>query len=404
MNKKAGLRGIILLIIGLFLAGNAWSDEQYWVNPDGTFKCELAPGSNIPCPSIIISGTNGDRAYADSGSNCCNHGSNGTCTYTGYSYQTTTGSCETGDRKMVYKKYTAGPLKCNSQLNGLIGEPSWEWQSEERPVSGISCQGDCSPAGQKKYKYTADSGGCSYSTEINTCCANGYWSGFEAEGSAGTTCSSGAYACDSTTTCWNGSSCEAKAASVACSNFYHGSLGTATRSATCILGVGWQYGDWDKSACHCDSTKHEVWVSGFPSECVWFCNKPNVSSGIPTNLEGGCNASGGTWQYSTSAPESCLCNCPRYTILARNKQMPEYAQAAYGCYCYKTLARDQYMANNHSNTYTKMFDVYYSQTTGPDGSAVINLLTNCLNNYDTCMGEYSYNQGYPNCEDGGYSW
>ena len=130
MNKKAGLRGIILVITGLFLAGNAWSDEQYWVNPDGTFKCELAPGSNIPCPSIIISGTNGDRAYADSGSNCCNHGSNGTCTYTGYSYQTTTAIPGSGRSPSWRRAWQPTPVF-------LLGKPM-DKRTQQATVHGVA--------------------------------------------------------------------------------------------------------------------------------------------------------------------------------------------------------------------------------------------------------------------------
>ena len=339
MNKKAGLRGIILVITGLFLAGNVWSEDidpdNPWVNVDGSYKCS-GFNSKIPCPSIAEGNS---YIFPTEDSYCCNGSGSGGCVYEKTVYAGSTGSCEQGNLQYHYDFYRSNTVQCKATNNSTMTTPVFEKiNSQTVNATGLSCQGDCGTAGQKKYKYTADSGGCGYSTEINTCCANGYWSGFEAEGSAGTTCTSGAYACDSTTTCWNGSNCANKGSvSSSCTNFFPRSLGQATRSATCLLGLGWVYGSWDTSACHCNSDYHYVWATGHPSECVWECKKKNPN--MNDNMEGGCRSGGGIWQYPT-----CACKCPRGNYYVYMK-----SAGIHTCVCYTEVKRDHVVNTSSSN-------------------------------------------------------
>ena len=97
----------------------------------------------------------------------------------------------------------------------------------------------CSTAGEVQYKYTAS--GCSYITQKRTCCATtGQWSDWDAS-------------CPSCTSnqCWNGSYCEDKQATTAtCGANTTGT--TVRRTAVCIDGKGWSYGEWGE--CKCSST------------------------------------------------------------------------------------------------------------------------------------------------------
>ena len=306
---------------------------------------DCGPGivKRYPCPleNLVVVGewTLGGRAAGDCG---CNDMTYDNCIYPEQrsdSYWEYQGECSRHTRQKRSFWVSESTYNCpeKASLSQLTPLPApivsySDWQN-----ANSECTTECTP-GQKKYKYTADSGGCSYSTEINTCCANGYWSGFEAEGSAGTTCTSGAYACDSTTTCWNGSNCANKGSvSSSCTNFFPRSLGQATRSATCLLGLGWVYGSWDTSACHCNSDYHYVWATGHPSECVWECKKKNPN--MNDNMEGGCRSGGGIWQYPT-----CACKCPRGNYYVYMK-----SAGIHTCVCYTEVKRDHVVNTSSSN-------------------------------------------------------
>ena len=98
----------------------------------------------------------------------------------------------------------------------------------------------CSSSGQVQYKYTAS--GCSYTTQSRTCCATtGAWSDW------GGTCPS----CSSDQ-CWNGSICEDKEAlQSTCQSLIPNTVsGNLTRTAECVSGSVWKYGEWD-GECVC---------------------------------------------------------------------------------------------------------------------------------------------------------
>lgn len=136
-----------------------------------------------------------------------------------------------------------------------------EWQN-----ANDECSTECL-AGKEQYQADNE---CGYTT--NRCCSNGYWSGFNGE-------CSGAMACDGTTSCWNGSTCETKNVEQSCQTHYpqdsNISGGVLTRTASCKIGNGWQYGSWTTGPCEC-SYEYEWEDNECQHRCrnweyVWDC-------------------------------------------------------------------------------------------------------------------------------------
>ena len=94
-------------------------------------------------------------------------------------------------------------------------------------------------SGQVQYK---PSGSCG--TSSRKCCSNGKWSDWDAECDGASSCTANQ--------CWNGTKCEDKGAvSSACADVIPNTVeGDVTRTAKCVSGSGWQYGEWD-GECWC---------------------------------------------------------------------------------------------------------------------------------------------------------
>ncbi len=97
---------------------------------------------------------------------------------------------------------------------------------------------DCT-LGQTQYK---PSGSCG--TSSRKCCSNGSWSAWDGECDGASSCTANQ--------CWNGRKCEDKGAvqSTCKALIPHTISGDLARTAKCISGSVWQYGDWD-GVCEC---------------------------------------------------------------------------------------------------------------------------------------------------------
>ena len=122
--------------------------------------------------------------------------------------------------------------------------------------------------GQTQYKYTAS--GCSYTTETRTCCAStGTWPEW------GGTCgpeSTTPISC-SLSQCWNGTECEEKSEDVVAPCGENTTGTTLSRTAKCVDGSGWQYGEWEGS-CVCVSDLYQL--NGT------YCSKCMTVQGVQT--------------------------------------------------------------------------------------------------------------------------
>ena len=94
-------------------------------------------------------------------------------------------------------------------------------------------------SGQVQYK---PSGSCG--TSSRKCCSNLKWSDLDGECDGASSCTANQ--------CWNGTRCEDKGSvqSTCKALIPHTISGDLTRTAKCISGSGWQYGDWD-GVCEC---------------------------------------------------------------------------------------------------------------------------------------------------------
>ena len=90
-------------------------------------------------------------------------------------------------------------------------------------------------SGQVQYRTKDECG-----TSSRKCCSDGKWSGWDEECS-----SSGASSCTSSQ-CWNGGECEDRESIRAACSLYipHTVSGTIVRTAECVSGQGWSYGEW----------------------------------------------------------------------------------------------------------------------------------------------------------------
>ena len=97
----------------------------------------------------------------------------------------------------------------------------------------------CSTDGQVQYK---PSGSCG--TSSRKCCSNLKWSDWDAECDGASSCTANQ--------CWNGTKCEDKGAvQSTCKAVIPNTIsGNLTRTAKCVSGSGWQYGEWD-GECDC---------------------------------------------------------------------------------------------------------------------------------------------------------
>ena len=149
---------------------------------------DCGPGivKRYPCPleNLVVVGewTLGGRAAGDCG---CNDMTYDNCIYPEQrsdSYWEYQGECSRHTRQKRSFWVSESTYNCpeKASLSQLTPLPApivsySDWQN-----ANSECTTECTP-GQKKYKYTADSGGCDYTMEENTCCANGYWSGLGGE-------------------------------------------------------------------------------------------------------------------------------------------------------------------------------------------------------------------------------
>ena len=173
-----------------------------------------------------------------------------------------------------------------------------------RPCVGLE-PSECT-SGQTEYKPKGDCG-----TSSRTCCSNGTWSDWDGE----------CINC-SLNQCWNGTICEAQGTlSRPCSGNVTGATGgTQTRSATCISGSGWSYGNWSSSnctysgggsSCICEPTEHLVRYSN--GDCC--CENNGCGKTFPNGTMGFCKCKGEgteigrlTWQKAgTSCRSKSAC-------------------------------------------------------------------------------------------------